>query len=52
MLGEAAIDLMAAVWLREGHATNWTRYCRDAEEISRKSRFPVVRRMELVSGVL
>lgn len=34
LLGEAAIDLMAAVWLPEGHAAYWAKYGRDAEEIA------------------
>jgi glycine betaine/proline transport system substrate-binding protein len=35
LLGEAAIDLMAAVWLPEGHAKYWEKYGRDAEEIAK-----------------
>jgi glycine betaine/proline transport system substrate-binding protein len=35
LLGDGAIDLMAAVWLPEGHATYWAQYGRDAEEIAK-----------------
>jgi glycine betaine/proline transport system substrate-binding protein len=34
LLGEASIDLMAAAWLPEGHATNWARYGGEAEEVT------------------
>lgn len=34
LLGQGEIDLMAAAWLPEGHATYWTRYGREAEEVA------------------
>jgi hypothetical protein len=35
LLGQSAIDLMAAVWLPEGHAAYWARYGVGAEEVAR-----------------
>lgn len=35
MLASARIDLMAAVWLPEGHGAYWTRYGEGAQEIAR-----------------
>ena len=34
LLGESTIDLMAAAWLPEGHATYWARYGTRAEEVA------------------
>jgi glycine betaine/proline transport system substrate-binding protein len=35
LLGQGAIDLMAAAWLPEGHAAYWSRYGAAAEEVAR-----------------
>jgi glycine betaine/proline transport system substrate-binding protein len=35
LLGQGAIDLMAAVWLPEGHAAYWARYGMAAEEVAK-----------------
>jgi glycine betaine/proline transport system substrate-binding protein len=40
LLANGAIDLLAAVWLPEGHATYWASYGRDAEEIASLTRGP------------
>ena len=34
LLGDSTIDLMAAAWLPEGHATYWARYGTRAEEVA------------------
>ena len=34
LLGDGTIDLMAAAWLPEGHATYWARYGTRAEEVA------------------
>jgi glycine betaine/proline transport system substrate-binding protein len=35
LLGQGAIDLMAAAWLPEGHAAYWARYGAGAEEVAK-----------------
>jgi glycine betaine/proline transport system substrate-binding protein len=35
LLGQGAIDLMAAAWLPEGHAAYWARYGTRAEEVAK-----------------
>jgi len=35
LLGQGAIDLMAACWLPEGHATYWAKYGTNAEEVAK-----------------
>ena len=35
LLGQGAIDLMAAAWLPEGHAAYWARYGVNAEEVAK-----------------
>ena len=35
LLGQGAIDLMAAAWLPEGHAAYWARYGARAEEVAK-----------------
>jgi glycine betaine/proline transport system substrate-binding protein len=35
LLGQGAIDLMAAAWLPEGHAAYWARYGAKAEEVAK-----------------
>jgi glycine betaine/proline transport system substrate-binding protein len=35
LLGQGAIDLMAAAWLPEGHAVYWARYGTGAEEVAK-----------------
>ncbi|HEV7259652.1 MAG TPA: glycine betaine ABC transporter substrate-binding protein [Bosea sp. (in: a-proteobacteria)] len=35
LLGDGQIDLLAAAWLPEGHATYWSRYAAQAAEVAR-----------------
>jgi glycine betaine/proline transport system substrate-binding protein len=35
LLGQGAVDLMAAAWLPEGHAAYWARYGAGAEEVAK-----------------